>query len=170
MSRHATSERPKVPQEVKPVPNTMTDDDTARSTERFRADKSGTSSVQGYQQLSFLLEDNSCQGGESLDIQGTNTASAERPLLSINDWHLGQLRGVDDGAAFSLSPFPLPCNEKRKRDVENSYHAFSEADRSTLNITLARLTPVDRLESDTLLRAYSDIVFCRLFSSPSPLD
>ena len=161
MSRHATSERPRVPQEVEPVPNAIMLDDISRTTKRFRADEAGTASMLSHHKLSLLSGDSFRQGDECMIARGTTTASAERFFLASSNTNLGRLRGVDGG---------IPCNWKRKRDVEHSCDAFSEAGRSTLNITLARFTPVDRLESDVLLRAYSDIVFCGLFFSPFPLD
>jgi len=62
---------------------------------------------------------------------------------------------------------------KRKRDTKDAWAEDSPSDTRIMRILVfVRLTPVDQLEPNVFLRAYSTILFCGFFSlfSPSLLD
>ena len=124
---------------------------------RLRTDASGTAC------LAFH--------GQHLHVfaEGSPACLAQRDPMHFHADGWKSLRGLRDGDADSqelhLSSFQSSGSGKRKRNVQPPFDGASTRHRLMCVLTFVRLAPMDKLDTDVLLRAYSDIIFCGFISS-----
>jgi len=175
MVRHATTEL--LHDEVERVAVPMPFDETNTNVKLCTDEMDTTFRVSKRQRLHDLAESCTIKEG-SLSIRDPTPLCIE--LMVQDRWfshavpvdNLCPYESDEEEEEFRLCPSQSSGIGKRKRDTEDACEDYSSKTRAMRILVFVRLTPVDKLEPNVLLRAYLTTLFCGFFSlfSPSLLD